>query len=68
MQNAIAPGPAKKYKIYQDLESRVLLKNLLDHGDRSMKIKLHKSVSGDVEVPEGHWFEVIRRFVSGFSV
>jgi hypothetical protein len=44
------------------MESRVLLYDLMNHGDASLK---HRMLSGrDVEVPEDHWFSLIRRFAS----
>lgn len=45
----------------QDLESRVLLHDLMCHGDKSIT---EPQVPGpDGEVPEGHWFSLVRRYV-----
>ena len=40
------------------------LKDLLDHGDKSLKMELKRSEeTGEPIVPEDHWFSLIRRYV-----
>ena len=62
--NVIGTGPAKRLRKYQELESRVLMKDLLDHGDTSVGLPVPSERHGEVEVPEKHWFALVRRFVS----
>lgn len=57
-------GPSKRLHVYQDLESRVTLKDLLDHGDQSFGSYIPGSSSGDLHVPQDHWFCLIRRYAS----
>ncbi|KAH9941438.1 cytochrome P450 [Amylocystis lapponica] len=58
LNGAIGPGPSKKVRRFQDLESRVLLHDLMCHGDASIA---EPQATGD-EVPDGHWFALVRRY------
>lgn len=49
----------------QELESRVALYDLMNHGDKS--ITLYHTAGPNGEVPEHHWFSLIRRFVRSLS-
>lgn len=62
LQSAIGPGPSKRLRPAQELESRVLLYDLVSHGDQSIAEELKEGPNG--EVPERHWFSLIRRYVS----
>ena len=45
----------------QEFESRVLMHDLLAHGDQSV-VEAH--VQGpNGEIPERHWFAIVRRYV-----
>ncbi|KAH9941442.1 cytochrome P450 [Amylocystis lapponica] len=57
-QSAIGPAASKGLRRFQDLESRVLLHDLMLHGDKSI---IEPQASGD-EVPDGHWFALVRRY------
>ncbi|KAJ3557356.1 hypothetical protein NM688_g1517 [Phlebia brevispora] len=63
IQGAIGAGPCNRLKVYHDLESRVTLRDLLDHGDKSFSICLPSS-TGELHVPDGHWFMLIRRYAT----
>ncbi|PFH48603.1 hypothetical protein AMATHDRAFT_81709 [Amanita thiersii Skay4041] len=61
VQSVIGSGPAKKIRPSQELESRVLLYDVLQHGDKGW----NSSYSGlDDEVPEDHWFSIFRRYAT----
>ncbi|KZT25427.1 cytochrome P450 [Neolentinus lepideus HHB14362 ss-1] len=62
LQGTIGPNPSKKLRPQQDLESRVLLYDLLLHGDKSVTQPQVEGPNG--EVPENHWFSVIRRYTT----
>ncbi|KDQ51281.1 hypothetical protein JAAARDRAFT_706542 [Jaapia argillacea MUCL 33604] len=62
LQSAIGPGPSKKIRPAQDLESRVLLYDIMTHGDRS--VTEPQVIGPNGEVPEGHWFSLIRRYTT----
>jgi hypothetical protein len=62
IQTSVGSGPSRQIRPIQDMESRILLYDLMNHGDASLK---HKMLSArDVEVPEDHWFSLFRRFAS----
>ncbi|RDB14793.1 hypothetical protein Hypma_016543 [Hypsizygus marmoreus] len=61
LQAAIGPGPSKRLRPLQELESRVLLHDLLMHGDKGLR-DLAEGPNG--EVPEDHWFSLIRRYTT----
>ncbi|KAF7791365.1 hypothetical protein EIP86_002379 [Pleurotus ostreatoroseus] len=63
MQNAVGAGPSKRLRVYQDLESTVTLKDLLDHGNQSFGVPAPRSRNGDLHVPQDHWFSIMRRYV-----
>ncbi|KAF9489007.1 cytochrome P450 [Pleurotus eryngii] len=62
LQSAIGPGPSKRLRPAQELESRVLLYDLVSHGDQSIVEELKEGPNG--EVPERHWFSLIRRYTT----
>ena len=58
-------GPAvARIRNYEELESRTLLKDLLDYGDRAIREYEPPRPGPSQYVPENHWFFLIRRFVS----
>lgn len=61
LQSTIGPGPSKRLRPAQDMESRVLLYDILHHGDKSVAKDYHENRNG--AIPEGHWFSLIRRYV-----
>ncbi|KAL6304972.1 cytochrome P450 [Sparassis latifolia] len=62
VQGAIGPSPSKKLRNVQEFESRVLLYDILCHGDKSIT---EPQVSGPHgEIPETHWFAVVRRYTT----
>ena len=61
---AVGPSAARELRELQELESRVLMYDLLAHGDRSARGEFHIK---NGNVPEDHWFHPIRRLVSGFT-
>lgn len=50
----------------QDMESHVLLYDLMNHGDKSLRSGI--IVADDEVVPPGHWFLPIRRYVSAITL
>jgi len=63
LQSAIGPGPSRQLRKMQEFESRVLMHDLLVHGDQSVAEMHVQGPNG--EVPERHWFAVIRRYTTG---
>ncbi|KAF8881878.1 cytochrome P450 [Infundibulicybe gibba] len=61
LQPALGPGPSKRLRISQDLESRVLLHDILCHENQSLQ-DLKEGPNG--EVPEQHWFSLVRRYTT----
>lgn len=62
IQPFLGSGQSKGLRPMQEMESRVLLYDLMNHGDRSLSSGV---VVADGEVvPPGHWFLPIRRYVS----
>ncbi|KZT13049.1 cytochrome P450 [Laetiporus sulphureus 93-53] len=66
LQSAIGFTPSKAYRRIQELESRAFMYDLLNHGDQSIVEKHHQGPNG--EVPERHWFGVIRRFTTSVVI
>ncbi|KAH9941443.1 cytochrome P450 [Amylocystis lapponica] len=64
LNSVIGPGPSKDVRRLQDLESSVLLHDLMCHGKQSVS---GPQVTGD-EVPEGHWFALVRRYSLGLMM
>ncbi|TFK52653.1 cytochrome P450 [Heliocybe sulcata] len=62
LQGALGPNSSKKLRPQQELESRVVLYDLLAHGDTSVTEPQVEGPNG--EVPERHWFSVIRRYTT----
>ncbi|KAH9829079.1 cytochrome P450 [Rhodofomes roseus] len=63
LQGVIGPGPSRQLRRMQEFESRVLMHDLLLHGDQSVIEEHIQGPSG--EVPERHWFAIIRRYTTG---
>ncbi|KAF9803491.1 hypothetical protein IEO21_09664 [Rhodonia placenta] len=58
----LGPGPSKQMRKMQDLECRIMLHDLLCHGDTSIVEDFVEGPHG--KVPERHWFSIIRRYAS----
>ena len=54
----------KSVRVGQELESRVLLKDLIDYGDRAIREYEPPKPGPAQYVPDNHWFFLIRRYVS----
>ncbi|KAH9831560.1 cytochrome P450 [Rhodofomes roseus] len=66
LQSTLGPGPSKQLRQYQEHESRVLLFDLMCHGDQSL---LHDAPGGPHgEVPDTHWFAPVRRYAASISL
>ncbi|KAF9464067.1 cytochrome P450 [Collybia nuda] len=65
LQTSVAPGPSKRLRPLQELESRVLLHDFLSHGETSLD-DLPEGPNG--EVPEGHWFSLVRRYTTSIAM
>ncbi|KAK7037402.1 hypothetical protein VNI00_011152 [Paramarasmius palmivorus] len=65
---ALASIPARKYRRYQELESRVLLHDFINHGYETAKLMESKPMSAsnadDHSFMERHWFSLVRRFAT----
>ena len=61
LQGAIGPGPSRQLRKMQEFESRVLMHDLLQHGEQSVVEEHVQGPNG--EVPERHWFAIVRRYV-----
>ncbi|KAL0058308.1 hypothetical protein AAF712_015025 [Marasmius tenuissimus] len=63
---ALGPTHSKGHRLIQELESRVILYDLLSHGNQTAELmgeKLHaKESTHDSEFVEKHWFSLVRRF------
>lgn len=64
-QTAVGSAASKRIRQLQELESCVLLKDLLDHEDKSTKPVVR--AQEEYTVPESHWFYLVRRFVRAIS-
>ncbi|KZT67207.1 cytochrome P450 [Daedalea quercina L-15889] len=63
LQGTLGPAPSRQLRKMQEFESRVLMHDLLLHGDRSV-VETH--VQGpNGEIPEEHWFGIVRRYTTG---
>lgn len=58
----LGPGQPRRLRPVQDLESRVLLYDLLNHGNISLNSGI--TVLPKANVPKDHWFIPVRRYVS----
>ncbi|KAF8625938.1 hypothetical protein AX17_006664 [Amanita inopinata Kibby_2008] len=61
LHSSIGPGPSRKIRTCQELESRVLLYDILQHGEKGWR-PLAPGPNG--EVPEDHWFSLVRRYAT----
>ncbi|OCH92573.1 cytochrome P450 [Obba rivulosa] len=64
MSAAAGPAAAKKIRPFQDMESRTAIYDLMCHsakGDEGPRSSSTQASPGR-EVPEGHWFHLVRRF------
>ncbi|EED82984.1 predicted protein [Postia placenta Mad-698-R] len=62
----LGPGSSKQMRKMQDLESRVILHDLLCHGETSISEDFVEGPHG--EVPERHWFSIIRRYTTSLMM
>ncbi|KZT67961.1 cytochrome P450 [Daedalea quercina L-15889] len=60
LQSILGPGPSKQLRLFQELESRVLLYDLLCHGDQSIVKESRKDPHE--AIPDGHWYALVRRY------
>lgn len=65
--SAIGPQASKALRSVQELESRVVIWDLMTHGDQSCAPEFSDPAVVASEVPETHWFALIRRYVSFLS-
>ncbi|KAL0571765.1 hypothetical protein V5O48_010194 [Marasmius crinis-equi] len=66
LSTALGPVPSKQHRQVQDLESRVLLQDLVNHGNQTADLTgenaRDKNALHDPEFLGRHWFSLIRRF------
>lgn len=62
MQPFLGPGGSKRLRPVQDMEARVLLYDLMKHGNTSNNSGI--LVAHEEDIPHGHWYIPVRRFVS----
>ncbi|OSX61398.1 hypothetical protein POSPLADRAFT_1145520 [Postia placenta MAD-698-R-SB12] len=62
----LGPGPSKQMRKMQELESRVMLHDLLCHGETSITEDFVEGPHG--KVPERHWFSIIRRYTTSLMM
>ncbi|KZT09665.1 cytochrome P450 [Laetiporus sulphureus 93-53] len=62
LQSILGPGPSKRLRKMQELESRVVIYDLLSHADQSVREIHLQGPNG--EVPERHWFALVRRYTT----
>lgn len=62
--SAIGPQASKALHTVQEVESRVVLWDLMTHGDKSCAPEFSDPVMVASNVPDTHWFALIRRCVS----
>ncbi|KAH9921876.1 cytochrome P450 [Fomitopsis serialis] len=63
LQGALGPSPAKQLRQTQEYESRVLLYDLLCHGDSSVMEDGRLDPHG-----EGHWYAPVRRYATSVTL
>ncbi|OCH92572.1 cytochrome P450 [Obba rivulosa] len=59
ISNTVGPGAAKQIRLFQDLESRTALFDLMNYSHKTVETLNPPSLDN---VPEGHWFNLIRRY------
>ncbi|CCM07188.1 uncharacterized protein FIBRA_09529 [Fibroporia radiculosa] len=62
VHSVLSPAPSKRLREMQELESRVVLYDLLTHGDTSVRETFIQGPNW--EVPERHWFSILRRYTT----
>ncbi|PCH35529.1 cytochrome P450 [Wolfiporia cocos MD-104 SS10] len=62
VQGILGPSPSRKLRTMQELESRVTIYDLMCHRDQSVNEIHIQGPNG--EVPERHWFALIRRYTT----
>ncbi|KAF8810830.1 cytochrome P450 [Phlegmacium glaucopus] len=62
--SAIGPQASKALRSVQELESRVVIWDLMNHGDKSCAPEFSDPAVVYSEVPEAHWFALIRRYTT----
>lgn len=60
----IGPGPSKFLRPIQELESRVLLHDLIKYSTGNGSTGKIACAGSDHEIAEDHWFSSVRRYVS----
>ncbi|KAI3600343.1 cytochrome p450 [Moniliophthora roreri] len=61
----LGPIPVRQYRNYQELESRVLLHDFVEHGNQSAKMMAKgSSNTSDPDFLERHWFSLVRRLAT----
>jgi hypothetical protein len=61
LQPLFTTSKTREMRTTQELESRVVLYDLMNHGEQSFAPEFRNL---NDEVPEQHWFAIIRRYVS----
>ncbi|KAF9567990.1 cytochrome P450 [Agrocybe pediades] len=64
LNSAIGPQASKELRPTQELESRVVIWDLLNHGNKSCGPEFSDPAVINSEVPETHWFAFIRRYTT----
>ncbi|KZP07622.1 cytochrome P450 [Athelia psychrophila] len=62
MQPFLGPGGSKRLRPVQDMEARVLLYDLMKHGNTSNNSGI--LVAHEEDIPHGHWYIPVRRFAA----
>ncbi|EEB99898.1 hypothetical protein MPER_00300, partial [Moniliophthora perniciosa FA553] len=61
----LGPIPVRQYRKYQELESRVLLHDFIEHGNESVKMMAKGPCdTSDPDFLERHWISLVRRFAT----
>ncbi|OSX61377.1 hypothetical protein POSPLADRAFT_1057133 [Postia placenta MAD-698-R-SB12] len=66
VHGSLGPSPSKQTRKMQDLECRVMLHDLLCHGETSITEEFVEGPHG--KVPERHWFSIIRRYTTSLMM
>ncbi|KAH9915125.1 cytochrome P450 [Fomitopsis serialis] len=66
LQGALGPGPSKNIRPNQECESRVLLYDLICHGNKSVSQGVSEGLHG--EVLDNHWFAPVRRYATSVAL